>query len=241
MITNGRKEYGTEKNLLLIGEGYIARPVTVDKNTVTGLVEDEEGKFIVPQGTYLYGANGESLLVNPQQLAVAVVPTVSKASATINTVLKIGAKQEGAMAYVITLVEGTDATSNVEVGGTGTAKTINVTLPVDVTGVVTATYNDVVDMINNDMEANTYVVASIAEGEDGTETAAEGDGTTSGGGADTVASDIDGVLLHGVDVTLGEATGAMMIAGYINVDNMPDVPGAAVKAKLPNIVFARKD
>ena len=241
MITNAKKEYGTEKNLLLIGEGYIARPVTLDKDTVTGLTADEDGRFIVPQGTYLYGANGESLLLNPQQLAVAVVPTTTKATVTINSVLHIDAKQEGDLTYTITLTVGADGNSAVAVTGTGTAKTITVTLPVDSLGNVTMNYDDVVALINNDMEANTYIVASIETGEDGTTTAAAGTEDLDDGGVDTVSSNIDGVLLHGVDVTLGEATGAMMIAGYINVDNMPEVPGAAVKAKLPNITFARKD
>ena len=54
-------------------------------------------------------------------------------------------------------------------------------------------------------------------------------------------SDIDGVLLHSVDVTDGEATGAMMIGGNINIDNMPVTPDAAVIAKLPNINFLRRD
>lgn len=241
MITTNRKEYGLDKNLLLISEGYIARPVTVDKSTVTGLQADEEGRYIIPQGTYLYGSNGESLLVNPQQVAVAVEPTVTKASAEINSVLNIEAKQEGNVAYVTTLAVGTDSTFEVVVGGTGTAKTIDVTLPVDITGSVIVTYDDVVNKINGDLEANTFVVASIVAGEDGTALAAAGTGTTSGGGDETVTGDIDGILLHSVDVTLGENTGALMIAGYINVDNMPSVPGAAVQAKLPKITFARRD
>ena len=63
----------------------------------------------------------------------------------------------------------------------------------------------------------------------------------SNGGDATVSGDIDGILYHSVDVTDGEATGALIIHGYVNVDNMPNVPSAAVKAKLPHIVFGRKD
>lgn len=241
MITTNRKEYGLDKNIRLIGEGYIGRPVTLTKDTVAGLQADEEGRYIIPQGIYLYGANSESLLVNPQQYAVEVVTTVTKASAVVNTVLQIDAKQEGNLAYVVTLAVGTDSTFSIAVGGTGTAKTFDITLPVDITGNVIATYDDVVNLINGDLEANTYIVASIVAGEDGATDAAAGTGTTSGGGDETVAGDIDGVLLHSVDVTLGENTGAMMIAGYVDVDKLPAVPGDAVKAKLPNITFARKD
>lgn len=234
-------DVGFDKELLLVGEGYIARPVTVNKNTVAGLTADEAGRFIVPQGTYLYGASGESLLNNPQQYAVEVVPTVTKSTGTVNTVLEITAKREGAVADVITLTVGTDSTFSVTVGGSGLAKTIDVTLPVDSLGNVTATYDDVVNKINGDMEANTYVNASIATGEDGTTTAAAGTATLAGGGDETVTSDIDGILYHSVDVTLGEAPGTMMTHGVIDIDKMPSDPGAAVKAKLSNITFARKD
>lgn len=241
-ITNDvMSDVGFDKELLLVGEGYIARPVTVNKNTVAGLTADEAGRFIVPQGTYLYGASGESLLTNPQQYAVEVVPTVTKSTGTVNTVLEITAKREGAVADVVTLTAGTDSTFAVTVGGSGLAKTIDVTLPVDSLGNITATYDDVVAKINGDMEANSFVGASIATGEDGTTTAAAGTVTLAGGGDETVTSDIDGILYHSVDVTLGEATGALMIAGYVDIDKMPSVPGAAVKAKLPNITFARKD
>ena len=64
---------------------------------------------------------------------------------------------------------------------------------------------------------------------------------TAGGGTETVASDIDGILYHSVDVTDGEATGAMIIKGVINVDNIATEPGAALKAKLPHIIFGRRD
>lgn len=241
ITNNAQSVNGFDKELLLIGEGYVARPVTLNKDTITGLAADEAGRFIIPQGTYLYGATGESLLVNPQQNAVAVVPTVTKSTGTINTILTVTSKREGAVADVITLAVGTDSTFAVAVGGTGLAKTIDVTLPVDSLGNVTATYEDVVNKINGDVEANSFDVASIAAGADGTTTAAAGTVTLAGGGAETVTSDIDGVLYHSVDVTLGESNGAMIIAGYIDVDKMPSVPGAAVKAKLPKITFARKD
>ena len=240
-ITNDKMVAGFDPEILLISEGYVARPVSVDKNTISGLQPDEKGRYIIPYGTYLTGVGG-SLLENPQQLAVAVVPTVTKASTAINTVLEVEAKAEGNNAYVVTLTAGSDSTFKVVVGGTGTAKTIDVTLPVDVLGNITVSYEDVVSLINNDIEANTYVIAKIANGEDGTATAADGTGTTSGGGNETVSGDIDGILYHSVDVTLGENTGALIIAGYIDVDKLPQgVPGAAVKSALPRITFARKD
>ena len=86
-ITNDKMVAGFDPEILLISEGYVARPVSVDKNTISGLQPDEKGRYIIPYGTYLTGVGG-SLLENPQQLAVAVVPTVTKASTAINTVLE---------------------------------------------------------------------------------------------------------------------------------------------------------
>ena len=91
------------------------------------------------------------------------------------------------------------------------------------------------------MVANSYIVATLVDGKDGDTIASAGTVTTASGAATTVASNIDGVLLHSVDVTDGEATGAMMIGGNINIDNMPVTPDAAVIAKLPNINFLRRD
>lgn len=234
---------GFDKELLLIGEGYIARPVTVNRDTINGLTPNDAGRYIIPYGTYLYGATGESLLANPQQYAVAVTPTTTKATVTIGSSLVITAKGEGALAHVVTLVAGTSTkfAPDVKVTGTGASKTITINLAVDSYGNVTSTWNDIVTLINKDIEANTFIIAALASGVDGDTLAAAGTGTTSGGGADTVSSDIDGILYHSVDVTDGEATGALIIHAYINVDNMPSVPGAAIKAKLPHIVFARKD
>ena len=76
---------GFDKELLLIYDNYVARPVTVDQSTIAGLVPDDKGHYIVPAGTYLYGADGESLLLNPNQKAVAVIPTEVLASAKLGT------------------------------------------------------------------------------------------------------------------------------------------------------------
>ena len=99
-----------------------------------------------------------------------------------------------------------------------------------------------VKAINENIEANSLVIAKLASGADGSALATAVSSTSlAGGDAMSVSGDIDGILYHTVDVTDGEAMGAMIIHGYINEDAMPDVPGAAIKAKLPHIVFGRKD
>lgn len=233
-----KKVDGFDKELLLIGEGYIARPVTVDKSTISGLVADDRGHYYIPQGTYLYGADGTSLLANPNQKAVAVVPTVASATATLASAVVVDAKDEGASTVTVELVVGTAHKIKVAVAG----KAITVTLAVDKNGAVKDTWDDVIKAINEHLEANSLVVAKLASGADGSATATAVASTAlANGDAMAVASDIDGILYHSVDVTDGEATGAMIIHGYINEDAMPVVPGAAIKAKLPHIVFGRKD
>ena len=233
-----KKVDGFDKELLLVGEGYIARPVTVDKSTISGLVADDRGNYYIPQGTYLYGAEGTSLLANPNQKAIAVVPTVTNATATLATAVVVEAKDEGTSSVKVELVVGTAHKIKVAVA----SNTIKVTLAVDKNGAVKDTWEDVVKAINENIEANSLVIAKLASGADGSALATAVSSTSlAGGDAMSVAGDIDGILYHTVDVTDGEAMGAMIIHGYINEDAMPAVPGTAIKAKLPHIVFGRKD
>ena len=223
-----------DKELLLVSEGYVARPVTVSKDTLADITP-VDGHYIIPQGTYLYGKEG-SLLVNPQQEAVAVKETL-----TVNSSVIVTAKAEGDLsAYTVAFKKGTKRALSVNFDVK--TKALVVTLAVDKAGAITTTYKEVVDAINDDIVANTFVKAELVSGVGEDAVAAEAVAAAlSKGGDATVDKDIDGILYHSVDVTDGEATGALIIHGYVNVDNMPSVPSAAVKAKLPHIVFGRKD
>ena len=241
---------GLDKELLLVRNGYLARPVTLNQSTVAGLVPTDKGRYIIPQGTYLYG-NGESLLANPNQVAVAVVPTEVLASAKLGTAVDgastsgtvvVTAKKSGDLAYKFDISKGT--TTKNSISYSSATLTVTIKLAVNKSNNVTATYEDVVKLINDDMVVNSLVVAELVEGF-GETTVVEETGVnaveTAGGGTETVSSDIDGILYHSVDVTEGEATGALIIKGVINVDNLATEPGAALKAKLPHIIFGRRD
>ena len=243
---------GFDKTLVLYQDGYMGRTVTVNKNTVVGLTANAAGRYIIPQGTYLTGANG-SLLDNPQQLAVQATVTEANSTAVINSSVDIKVKESGVFAYVFSLVKETSATP-VDPEDTATKGSISydsatnkftITLAVDKAGKVISTYGDVVALINNDVIANTFVVASLATGVKPTAIAAvtASDVTTAAaeGSKETVTGIIDGILLHSTDVTDGEESAAMMFAGYVNMDNMPTVPSTAVKTALPRITFSRVD
>jgi len=244
------KVQGFDKTLVLFGEGYVGKPVTVNGNTISGLTANAAGKKIIPQGTYLTGATS-SLLDNPQQLAVQSTVSETKATATVNTAFTITAKESGALVYTISLVKGTkgvpvnpkDTTMKASVAYTAATNKFVVTLQVDEIGTIYATYGDVVAALNNDLTANSFIVAAMANGVDETTVAAvtSADVATAGGAAEVVTGIIDGILLHSIDVTNGEAIGTLMIAGYVNVDNLATEPSTAVKSALPKITFSRID
>lgn len=66
---------------------------------------------------------------------------------------------------------------------------------------------------------------------------------TSGSGTQT--SNAVGVLLHDVDVTVGDANGTLLIFGFVNTDRLDSTTAALitaeVKAALPMICFAAMD
>lgn len=241
---------GFDKTLVLYQDGYMGRPVTVSKATVSGLLPNANGRYIIPQGTYLTGTNG-SLLDDPQQIAVAPTISEAKATATINSSVVVTAKESGANEFVFSLVKATtaspvkpeDLAMKGSIAYNAATKKFTITLAVNKSGTIISTYGDVVAIINNDVVANTYVVSSLASGVKGSTVAAttSADVTTASGSAETVVGSIDGILLHSTDVTDGEESAAMMFAGYVNMDNLPSVPSTAVKAALPRITFSRVD
>lgn len=247
---SSKKLVGFDKTLELYHEGYVAQPVTVNKSTISGLTADAAGNYYIPQGTFITGAVN-SLIDNPMQYAIQATVSETKAAITVNSSVVITAKQSGALAYAIQFVKGTegipvnpkDLTMKASVAYTAATTKFVVTLQVDGDGVIYATYNDVVAAINNDLIANSLITAALASGVDidTLATVTTVDAVTAGGATEVVTGIIDGILHNTIDVTNGEAVGAMMIAGYVNVDNLPTVPSAAVKAALPKIMFGRID
>ena len=229
---------GFEGSLELVSANYIGRPVTLDRTTIAGLQPNDAGRYIIPQGTFLTGG-GVSLLEQPQQIAKQAQVTVTKATATFATHVTIKAKQEGAVTYTLTTVDPAAPNKDIAVSVDTSTKTVTVSLKTNSKKAIISTLKDVVDAVNEDILADTYLVATVADGhEDDIATAATA--TTSGGGAESVTGIIDGILYHSVDVTDGEATGAMMIAGVVNMDKLATA-GAAVQKALPSIKFGRRD
>ena len=123
---------GFDPELLLNVEGFLARPVTLDQSSLAGITPDDKGHYYIPQGSYLYGSNGTSLLEDPNQLAVVVVPTESKASVTLDSGLVITAKEEGAVAIPVAMT--VDTTSHNDVFSYTSATGITIKLGTDKAG-----------------------------------------------------------------------------------------------------------
>lgn len=232
---------GFDKTLQLIREGYASRPVTLTKDSITGLQPTAGGRYVIPQGTFLVGASG-SILENPNQYSVAADISVTFDTATLDSKVDFTSVKAENMGFVITCTKASVASSPASLSYVEASKAINVTLATDEDGDEATTVAELVALINNDDVVGQLVVASKHTGVlDSAIITTAATATTSGGGVQSVTGDIDGILYHSVDVTDGEATGACMISGYVNIDNMPFNPGASIRAKLPRITFGKID
>ena len=223
---------GFEGTLLALASEAVARPVTVSKDSISGLLPNADGKYIIPQGTFLKGVV-TSLLNNPNQLAVQR-PVVATAGTVVfgTTKLDVTNVIAGNFGIKLTTVKaGEDlATSVVEVN---TAQTeITVTLAT-ATGAITETWQGLADAINADAVASQLVEVAVHTGTTPTALATAGTATTTGGVNDSNTDVVDGVLVHSLDVTGGKTTGSMFINGFMNIDKLPVAPSSAVKATTP--------
>jgi len=232
---------GTQKNICMYLKGYAARPVTISQSSGT-IVANTEGHYIIPAGTFLKGGS-KTLFVDPNQLAQIVPVTYVKAYGTLQSAkINITAKDGGTAGNSISvaLVDPGKAQLAPKIAVTGTA--IVITLARGATaGSFTTTLMHVVDLINNDIEANSLVVASLVNVADiDVATVAEA-AVTLLHGADADTAVAEGILFNDIDVTYGEEAGAMMIAGFVDLDKLPNEPSASIETSLPKITFMRKD
>lgn len=231
---------GPQHHIWMYPEGYVARPVMLSKSSGT-ITPDEEGRYIIPAGTFLTGSNEDNtLLVNPNQLANIVAIASVNASADLQAgKLRVEAKDGGLAGnnISVTIIATVLGKKRVEVVTTGTD--IVATLVVDADGVKT-TVKKLADALNNDLEANSLIKAIVLPDDEDDPAIAEAK-TMLEDGADSTSQRADGILFNDVDVTYGEAPGAMMIAGFVNLDKLPKEPSASIEQSLRQITFLRID
>ena len=229
---------GMEDSILYFTENYVAKPIMLNKTTITGLTANADGKFIIPRGTFLTGTAG-SLKERPNQVAKQAVFTGVAGTLDLLTYVHIVDKQESNRVLTFKVTKPAKATTTTTVAVSGL--TIEIKVANDGTNILT-TLGDIVTLINGNMEANSLCVASLTDETKADTVATEvASAVTAGGANDTGTGDVDGILMHSVDVTDGEATGALVLAGFVDLDKIDIEPSTNFKTKLPMIAFLRKD
>lgn len=229
---------GMEDSILYFTENYVAKPIMVNKTTITGLTANADGKFIIPRGTFLTGTAG-SLKERPNQVAKQAVFTGVAGTLNLLTHVRIVDKQESNRVLTFKVTKPAKATTTATVAVSGL--TIEIKVANDGTNILT-TLGDIVTLINGNMEANSLCVASLTDETKADTVATEvASAVTAGGANDTGTGDVDGILMRSVDVTDGEATGALVLAGFVDLDKINIEPSTNFKTKLPMIAFLRKD
>ena len=229
---------GMEDSILYFTENYVAKPIMLNKTTITGLTANADGKFIIPRGTFLTGTAG-SLKERPNQVAKQAVFTGVAGTLDLLTYVRIVDKQESNRVLTFKVTKPAKATTTATVAVSGL--TIEIKVANNGTNILT-TLGDIVTLINGNMEANSLCVASLTDETKANTVATEvASAVTAGGANDTGTGDVDGILMHSVDVTDGEATGALVLAGFVDLDKIDIEPSTNFKTKLPMIAFLRKD
>ena len=229
---------GMEDSILYFTENYVAKPIMLNKTTITGLTANADGKFIIPRGTFLTGTAG-SLKERPNQVAKQAVFTGVAGTLNLLTYVRIVDKQKSNRVLTFKVIKPAKATTTATVAVSGL--TIEIKVANDGTNILT-TLGDIVTLINGNMEANSLCVASLTDETKADTVATEvASAVTAGGANDTGTGDVDGILMHSVDVTDGEATGALVLAGFVDLDKIDIEPSTNFKTKLPMIAFLRKD
>ncbi len=226
-------EYGNKLEILKFPDHYVAIPVTVDATGVS-LVN---GKKIVPAGTIVGGAT-VSILDDPEELAVKGYTAGTKASVATGTgqdyKITWTARRVGAAgnSISVTITGSADASLGVAVSG----KDITITLEKDTS--IKSTVDEVIAAVAAHPVAGKLVVG-VGEAGKGDTIMAAASKASLANGADSVPAIIDGVLLNDVDVTYGDAPGAMLIHGFVDATKLPSdlVLDDIIKDTLPLIKF----
>ena len=237
-------DYLNKKEILKFPDHYVALAVMVSDS---GVSANADGKKIVSAGT-IVGGKDASVLENLEQPVVDKNTSPVKAtkdyamadaaeSGTIDmtlTALEFGAAGNS---ISLTLSSASAATGDVvEVSVSDTDITVK---PVVADTTVTSTIGDVVAAINQHKDAKLLVVASAPEAALTTVVTKNITKTVLAGGSDGTVTGAEGVLMNDVDVTYGPAPGAMIIHGFVAIDQLPEPPAFGAAAVLPMIKFIK--
>lgn len=230
------EEIGLTPDILLYTTNYAARPVIVDDS---GIELDEKGRRIVPAGTVLGGFMekpndvAEKVIIGGQKADLSTLFTDKDSNVTFR------AKQGGPDGNKIK-VSFVAAQANQVLGINVSGTTITVILATDASKVSTTTAQEIIDLIANDTAASALVDVKLSRQSRGTGYTEPFGPTALSGGAEEAPGKAEGMLRHPVDVTNGVATGTAVIAGFIDLDMLPEEPSGDIKKALPTLKFGRR-
>jgi hypothetical protein len=216
--------FTNKKDILKFPDHYVALAVTVDD---LGIVANADGKKIVLAGTIVGGGT----LANAATVVKEHVPaSLTTALVGNNNDLLFTAKVDNTVKVALVDPAGNDKPISVAV----TADTITVSLATGPAGAITSKASDVKAAIEGNYLANELISVGYPAGNDGTGVVTVLEATALAGGISA-----EGVLLDDVDVTYGDASGAMVIHGFIDEVKLPKAPSVLARKSLKGITFIK--
>jgi len=232
--------YSGTAEILKFPDHYVGIAVTVSD---AGIVANADGKKIVSKGTIVGGANASVLADDTQKVTEkntqAVASSLTIDCANANADILVTAKVTGADGDDIKVELKDPAGNDQALAISIVGDTIVASLATGPAGAITSTGQEVINAINAHLVAKDLVVASLPDGHDGTGVVEAKAAANLANGSDGTASDAEGVLLNDVDVTEGDASGAMIIQGYIATNKIPSAPAADAVEALKMIEFIK--
>lgn len=219
--------YSNKKRIPLVEEGLVALTATVND---AGLVADSEGKKIVVAGTLV----GGGFIADPANKVSAAntAGTADLVCAGANNDITLVNK--GLVALKVALIDPAANSQTLKLDFS--TDTIKVLLKTGAGGAIESTGAEVVALLN----ANPYTAELLVAANKGADTGAA---VVTALAAVTLPAPTvvpEGVLLDDVDCTYGPKSGAVAVAGIMDLNKLPAVPSAmAVAALTGRILFAK--
>ena len=144
------------------------------------------------------------------------------------------------------VIDGTNTPLSIELHGAGTTISpyiITVNLETGSGGAAVSTAAEIIDAVNAHYYTRNLVTAVDADGDAGVPLIAYGPEPLAGGAAPNVSLDEEefGILINDVDVTHGNAIGAILYAGRVLDARLPAASDALVRAALPLVRFSTEN
>ncbi len=233
-------DYSGIAEILKFPDHYVALAVMVDDS---GVSANDDGKKIVPKGTVVGGLAASVLADDTQTVSKKNTASVAASLTTEltgeNNDITFTANEAGTggNAIKVELLDPSGNSQALSVSVSG--DTIVVSLATSGEGAITSTAAEVIAAINAHLVAKELVTAENAAENTGVGVVTALAATALSGGTAGSALGAEGVLMNDVDVTYGDAPGAMIIHGYIAIDKLPEEPVAEAVAALKQIVFIK--